>query len=102
MGLTTGILDADAAAEALILILNEGKPVDILDIYSNERQRVFQFFVNPISTQNKLRIQNDPETAYDDWFLRKMREPTPEKMREFGEGLFKTWPTDMRKLTNGM
>lgn len=99
MGLTTGVLDADAAADALILILKESKPVDILEIYSQERQRVFQLYVNPTTTQNFLRIQNDPEHAYDDWFLKRLADHKSRTAQEFGENLFKLWPTDMRKLT---
>jgi 2-polyprenyl-6-methoxyphenol hydroxylase-like FAD-dependent oxidoreductase len=36
MGLTTGILDADALADALELIIHEGKPISVLDVYSDE------------------------------------------------------------------
>ncbi|KAE8139523.1 hypothetical protein BDV38DRAFT_291238 [Aspergillus pseudotamarii] len=55
MGLTTGLIDSEALADALELIIHEGKPISILDTYSDERRRVFQTFVDPTSTQNKLR-----------------------------------------------
>ncbi|CRG87549.1 3-(3-hydroxy-phenyl)propionate/3-hydroxycinnamic acid hydroxylase [Talaromyces islandicus] len=78
LGLTTGLLDADALADALDLIINEDKPVDILDLYSDERTRVFQTFVDPMSSHNMLRCANDPETATQDWFLRALINKTPD------------------------
>ncbi|KAE8364851.1 FAD/NAD(P)-binding domain-containing protein [Aspergillus caelatus] len=99
LGLTTGLLDADAAADTLDLIINQKKPMDLLDLYSDERRRAFQTFVDPLSTQNKLRCANDPETAIDDWFLRALINKTPEIMEAFSRPFFDVWPTDMRKLT---
>ncbi|KIX10187.1 uncharacterized protein Z518_01268 [Rhinocladiella mackenziei CBS 650.93] len=104
LGLNTGILDADAATEALIMVLNEGCSDSVLDVYSDERRKVFQFFVDPTSTQNKLRLHShDVSTAVqDDWYLRMINHPTPEKMLELMKPYFETWRTDMRKVTKGM
>ncbi|KAE8308638.1 hypothetical protein BDV41DRAFT_591826 [Aspergillus transmontanensis] len=55
MGLTTGLIDSEALADALEFIIHDGKPISILDTYSDEHRRVFQTFVDPTSTQNKLR-----------------------------------------------
>ncbi|KAL6233732.1 hypothetical protein BDW75DRAFT_251828 [Aspergillus navahoensis] len=98
LGLTTGLLDADALADALDMIINEKKSIDLLDIYSDERRRVFQNFVDPMSSQNKLRCANEPETATEDWLLRAMIKKTPEIIEAFGRPFFDFWPTDMRKL----
>jgi hypothetical protein len=91
-------LDADALADALDMIINERKSIDLLDIYSDERRRVFQNFVDPMSSQNKLRCANEPETATEDWLLRAMIKKTSEIIEAFGRPFFDFWPTDMRKL----
>lgn len=102
MGLNTGILDADALAETLIMILNESKPDSLLDIYSDERRKVFQRFVDPVSTYNKLRLHTvDAETAnQDDWFYRLMQNPSRDLMKEMNKPFYEMWPTDMRKLAH--
>ena len=101
------MLDADALGETLIMILNEpGKhpnPDDLLNLYSDERRKVFQFFIDPTSTQNKLRVHSNPEDTanQDDWFFRMMRDPsklTPKQLGELAKPYFETWRTDMRKL----
>ncbi|KIW98434.1 uncharacterized protein Z519_00094 [Cladophialophora bantiana CBS 173.52] len=57
LGLNTGMLDAEACAEALIMILKDSfPPARTLNTYSDSRRKVFQFFVDPTSTQNKLRV----------------------------------------------
>lgn len=100
MGLTTGLIDSEAAADALEIILLEGKSPDILDIYAQERQRAFQFFVSPYSTQNKLRVLNRPENARDDWLLRKLSQPVDVDavLRDYGQPYQDKWRTDIRKL----
>jgi hypothetical protein len=81
----------------LDLIINEGRPLKTLEIYSDARRKAFQTFVNPISTENKLRIANDPDNAVEDWFLRAMLKPTPEIMEEFSRPYLSIWRTDMRE-----
>lgn len=99
LGLNTGMLDADALAESLIMVLGEGHSDQVLDVYSDERRKVFQYFVDPTSTQNKLRIHNHaPEVAAQrDWYFRTLRNPTPGKMTALMQPYFKAWRTDMRQ-----
>ena len=86
------------------MILNESKPLSLLDIYSDERRKVFQFFVDPTSTHNKLRVHtNDQDVAErDDWYFRMMRNPSKEQLMEGAKPFFETWRTDMRKLAQGL
>ena len=102
------MLDADAAAESLIMILNERRSPALLDIYSDERRKVFQTFVDPTSTANKLRVHsNSADTAVqDDWFFRMMSvEPSkmpPDLLQELARPYFETWRTHMRELADGL
>ncbi|ODM18857.1 hypothetical protein SI65_05474 [Aspergillus cristatus] len=98
MGLCTGIIDADAASDTLELIINEGKDLSLLDFYSDERRRVFQTFVDPVSAQNKLRCANDPETAAEDWFIRAVMKSSEAGMAKLGSAFFDAWGTVMRRL----
>ena len=98
MGLTTGILDSEAAADALELIINSHAPLKLLSLYGDERRRIFQFFVNPLATANILRLKQPTENALDDWLLRALNHPTPEFLRKSGEGFFTEWRSDIRKL----
>lgn len=98
MGLCTGIIDADAVSDTLELIINDGKHLSLLDIYSDKRRRVFQTFVDPVSAQNKLRCANDPETAAEDWFIRAVMNSSEAEMARLGSAFFDAWGTDMRTL----
>lgn len=84
------------------MVIKDGHdaPSAVLDAYSDERRKVFQFFVDPTSTQNKLRVHsNPPETAaQDDWLLRLLQNPTPQQLMELSRPYFETWRTDMRKV----
>lgn len=99
MGLTTGILDSEALADTLELIIHEGKTLGTLNTYSDERRMVFQTFVDPMSTQNKLLCASDVETAQEDWYIRLMAKATPEKMKEGTKPFFGVWRTNMRQST---
>lgn len=88
MGLNTGPLDSEAVADSLKMILVEEKSLDVLDIYSNTRRKVFHTFINPVSTQNKLRIANNPEIASIHWFLRSLQNPSQETLEEYGKPFF--------------
>lgn len=100
MGLTSGILDADALADTLLLILNEQQPLSLLQTYSDERRKVFQTFIDPTSTYNKLRLQCTPEVAEYDWFIRSFKRPTQPAMDEFFAPFVTTWRTNMRQFAN--
>jgi hypothetical protein len=54
MGLTTGLIECEARCDILEMIILEGKPCDLLDIYSNKRAKAFQMFVDAQNTQHKL------------------------------------------------
>lgn len=96
------MLDADCAADALIMILSEHhpNPSTVLDAYSDSRRKVFAFFVDPTSTQNKMRVHsNPPETAaQDDWYFRMMQHPTPKQLEDLMKPYFETWRSDLRKV----
>ncbi|KAK8043189.1 hypothetical protein PG994_013672 [Apiospora phragmitis] len=100
LSLNTGILDASALADALEMILNEGRSEELLNIYSQERSKVFQKFVDPTNTYNKLRLHaTDPETAAEeDWYFKALNSKDPAVAQEMAAPYFDTWPTDMRKL----
>lgn len=98
MGLTTGLLDAEALADTLELILLEGKPQELLGLYSEERQRAFQFFTSPISTQLKLLAASDPERMTEHWLIRSLLSPDSDAMEKYGPMLFEVWRTDIRAL----
>ncbi|EXJ70435.1 uncharacterized protein A1O5_06503 [Cladophialophora psammophila CBS 110553] len=100
LGLNSGMLDADALAEALVMVLREGRSDKVLDVYSDERRKVFQFFVDPTSSQNKMRVHSHPpETAaQDDWYFRILaNNPTKKQMLDLMKPYFETWRTNMRK-----
>lgn len=45
------VLGADALAETLIMIINEGKPLErMLKLYSDERRQVFQLLIDPTTS----------------------------------------------------
>lgn len=98
MGLNTGILDSEAAADALELIINNKGPLLLLGLYGDERRRVFQFFVNPLATTSMLRLKQPTEHALDDWLLRALNNPDPAFLRKSGEAFFTEWRTDVKKL----
>ncbi|KAK4941298.1 hypothetical protein LTR10_018708 [Elasticomyces elasticus] len=103
LGLNTGLLDAEALGEALIMVLNENYPSSLLDVYSDERRKVFQMFVDPVSTQNKLRLHSiDADTAVeDDWYFRLMKDPSKlshKQLEELSRPFNESWRTDMRAL----
>ncbi|KAJ5770444.1 uncharacterized protein N7511_002495 [Penicillium nucicola] len=50
--------------------VSEGTSDALLDVYANERAKAFQMFVDLQSTQHKLRLQSDPETLHENWFIR--------------------------------
>lgn len=99
LGLNTGMLDADAVADALIMVLKEGRSEDVLDVYSDERRKVFQFMIDPMSSYNKLRIHTNPpeEATKRDWYFRLLNNPTEKKMLELMKPFFEDWRTNMRK-----
>lgn len=82
------------------MILKEGKSDKLLDIYSDERRRVFQMFVDPMSTYNYLRLTSlHPDTATeDDWFFKALKNQDQRVLKQVGKGFTELWPTNMREL----
>lgn len=104
LGLNTGFHDAIALSEALKMILKEGGAADhILQIYSDERRKVVQEFVDPTSTYNKLRLHSiNIETAsQDDWFFRSLQDYSSADFGRYWGRFEHTWPTNMRALVDG-
>lgn len=104
LGLNTGFHDAIALSDALEMILKEGKAADhILQIYSDERRKVVQEFVDPTSTYNKLRLHSiNIETAsQDDWFFRSLQDYSSADFGRYWSRFEHTWPTNMRALVDG-
>jgi 2-polyprenyl-6-methoxyphenol hydroxylase-like FAD-dependent oxidoreductase len=106
MGLNTGLLDADALAVALIMILNESRSDDLLTLYSDECRQVFQSFLDPTTTANKLRMQQpySPDTVREDAFFRLLQDAAPATLKRQSQPYFEAWPTDMRAVAreNGL
>jgi 2-polyprenyl-6-methoxyphenol hydroxylase-like FAD-dependent oxidoreductase len=102
MGLNTGLLDADALSEAPIMIVAESRSDELLTLYSDERRRIFQSFVDPATTANKLRMQQPFSTPYtvryEDSFFRILQNAGPATIKGLVRPFFETWPTDMRAV----
>jgi 2-polyprenyl-6-methoxyphenol hydroxylase-like FAD-dependent oxidoreductase len=67
LGLTGGVLDADALSDALGAVIAGAAPESLLDFYSAERRRVFLEVASPLSTNFKrLLSESDPEQRAKD------------------------------------
>lgn len=94
-GLSSGLLDAAALADALTAI-HDGKASDqILEYYARKRRKVFMETVNPLSQANKQRLHDaDPSTLGDrDGFLRRIRDNNLQpswKRRPMGQPILTT------------
>ncbi len=61
MGLTTGVIDADALISVLAATIEGRAKDDVLDFYSTERRRVFQEVTSPVATNFKRQMsEKDP------------------------------------------
>jgi len=61
MGLTTGVIDADALIAVLAAVIAGRAKDDVLDFYSTERRRVFQEVTSPVATNFKRQMsEKDP------------------------------------------
>lgn len=103
LGLCTGILDADALAQALDLALNH-HPNDpelqkeCFKTYSASRRRVFQTVVHPYSSAAKTRLHSgDPDDVVEeDWYLRTLRAGDKAAIDQMHDGLLNHWRTNIR------
>lgn len=100
IGLSTGLIDSEALSDVLEMIMIEGKSDALLDVYSNERVKAFQLFVDPQSTQHKLRVQSDPETAHENWLIRQFNGESPFSLEELGAPYFKQCRVDTREIAS--
>lgn len=67
MGLTTGVIDAMAAADVLTAVIQKRGDESALDFYSTERRRVFLEVSSPLATQFKRRMSEcDPGKRQED------------------------------------
>jgi 2-polyprenyl-6-methoxyphenol hydroxylase-like FAD-dependent oxidoreductase len=67
MGLTTGVIDAVAAADALTAVIQRRRDESVLDFYSSERRRVFREVSSPLATEFKRRMaERDPARRQED------------------------------------
>ena len=61
MGLTTGVIDADALIAVLAAVIEGRVRDDVLDFYATERRRVFQEVTSPVATNFKRQMsEKDP------------------------------------------
>ncbi|KAH7372171.1 hypothetical protein BKA64DRAFT_750974 [Cadophora sp. MPI-SDFR-AT-0126] len=98
LGLSTGILDAEALGETLQMIIDDKEPITLLETFSHERRKVFQNFVDPTSRANKLRMQQSPEDADGDWVVRLLQNPTDELLKDFFTPYVTVWRSNMRDV----
>ena len=67
MGLTTGVIDADAAIAVMAAVIEGRAGEDVLDFYANERRRVFVEVTSPIATNFKRQLsEKDPAKRKED------------------------------------
>ena len=62
LGLTGGVIDADALSDALGAVIQGRAEESVLDFYSRERRRVFLEVTSPMSTNFK-RLLSEPDPA---------------------------------------
>ena len=99
LGLTTGLLDADSLAEALKLVMVEGKPMSLLTAWSDARRHAFETIVSPMSSRNKLRCHEvNPDEPTMDPFFRILLSPDEDEQRKKLGSMFHGWDTDMRQV----
>jgi 2-polyprenyl-6-methoxyphenol hydroxylase-like FAD-dependent oxidoreductase len=67
LGLTTGVIDADALITALGAVITRGARETVLDFYAEERRRVFLEVTSPLASNFKRMLaERDPERAAAD------------------------------------
>ncbi|KAF9768949.1 hypothetical protein IL306_013695 [Fusarium sp. DS 682] len=103
LGLSTGLLDVDLLSQALDLILNHDyyDPQDLLAEYSAARRRVFQTLVSPMSSANKMRLQEShpDDAAREDWFLRMLCKGNQQEILKALAPLQQQWRTNIYTIT---
>jgi 2-polyprenyl-6-methoxyphenol hydroxylase-like FAD-dependent oxidoreductase len=83
MGLTTGVMDANALIDALGAVINGRADESVLDFYAADRLRVFREFSSPAATEYKRILgEADPERRRRDLEQFKTVAANPEIMRK--------------------
>ena len=84
LGLSGGILDAGACADAIVAVCRAEAPDSILDKYAELRRGIFLDIVDPTSRANKCRLHDpDPATlGQRDPFLRMLREASSDEKQK--------------------
>ncbi|KAH6868927.1 FAD-binding monooxygenase [Thelonectria olida] len=102
LGLCTGMLDADALAQAFDLALNRyvGDPKlqeECFRTYSAARRRVFQTVVHPMSSAAKTRLQcgSPGDIAEEDWYIRTLRGGNKGAIDQLHDGLINHWRSNI-------
>ncbi|KAF7560189.1 hypothetical protein G7046_g3958 [Stylonectria norvegica] len=117
LGLCTGLLDADALHQTIVIAFSTTKPDDniknhtnnvsqlsdlqqLFGRYSAERRRVFQNIIHPFSSANKTRLHggNAEDVAREDWYFQALARGDPKELKQIHSPLFDNWRTDMAKL----
>ncbi|CAM1501267.1 Fc.00g104290.m01.CDS01 [Cosmosporella sp. VM-42] len=117
LGLCTGLLDADALHQTLVIAFSSqsvkgiepsGNDVNqaadlqkLFGRYSAERRRIFQNIIHPFSSANKTRLHggNADDVAREDWYFQALARGDPKELKQIHAPLFDGWRTDMSKLT---
>jgi 2-polyprenyl-6-methoxyphenol hydroxylase-like FAD-dependent oxidoreductase len=83
MGLTTGVMDANALIDALGAVINGRVDDSVLDFYAADRLRVFREFSSPSATEYKRILgETDPERRRRDLEQFRTVAANPEIMRK--------------------
>ena len=91
MGLTTGLMDAQALIEALGAVIHGKADDSLLDFYAGERRRVFLEITTPAATEYKRLLgEKDPERRRRDRDNLRHVTNHPDIMRQTMLALFKT------------
>ncbi|KAL0764909.1 hypothetical protein CaCOL14_012715 [Colletotrichum acutatum] len=68
-------------------------------MYSDERRQVFQFFIDPVSSWSKLRIQAGEQ---DDWFFRCLSDTSSPSFARWVDMMENFWPTRIREMAKAI
>ena len=83
LGLTGGIMDAQALIDALGAVINDRADESLLDVYAEERRRIFLEITSPAASEFKRMVaESDPERRRQDQEAFRAASEDPEIMRQ--------------------